>query len=60
MSFFNKLTQERCPICKEPLTTDKSNTLFSHVIKSCPKDHYEKEFIPALEGYVEHYNVVPK
>lgn len=60
MTFINKLTQEKCPVCNETLITDKSKPLFSHVIKSCPNDHYEKEFIPSLEGYVEHYNVVTK
>lgn len=55
MDVISKLTQERCPICKDTLITNKSNTLFSHIIKSCPRDHYEKEFIPSLEGYVEHY-----
>lgn len=60
MSLLTKLTQEKCPVCKETLTTDKSNILFSHVIKACPNDHYEKEFIPSLEGYVEHFNVTAK
>jgi phage FluMu protein Com len=60
MTLFNKLTQEKCPICKEILTTNKSEILVSHVIKSCPKDHYEKEFIPSLEGYVEQYKVATK
>ncbi|NOU73600.1 hypothetical protein GC098_19605 [Paenibacillus sp. LMG 31458] len=60
MSLFNNLTQEKCPVCKEKLTTYKSDILLSHVIKSCPQDHYEKEFIPSLEGYVEHYKVATK
>ncbi len=60
MRLISTLTQEKCPICKEPLTTNKSKAIFSHIIKSCPKDHYEKEFIPSLEGYVEHYQMTIK
>lgn len=56
MTLFTKLFQEQCPICKEVLTTHKSNVWISHVIKSCPNDHYEKEFIPALEAFIEHYD----
>ncbi|MDC3424349.1 hypothetical protein NC797_07490 [Aquibacillus sp. 3ASR75-11] len=45
---------EKCPKCKDMLV-NKSNTLTAQVIKSCPKGHYEKEFHPALESYVEIY-----
>nr|WP_239566139.1 hypothetical protein [Paenibacillus sacheonensis] len=55
MSLLSKLTQEKCPLCGETLSTDKSNSFISHIVKSCPNEHYEKEFIPALEGYIEHY-----
>lgn len=60
MALLNKITQEKCPICNETLSNHKSNMLFSHIVKSCPNEHYEKEFISALEGYIEHYNVPTK
>lgn len=60
MGFINRMTQEKCPICNETLIADKSNVLLSHIIKACPKNHYEKEFIPSLEGYVEHYAAATK
>jgi hypothetical protein len=49
-SFFT----ETCPVCDEPLTTSSSNVLCSHIVKSCPHGHYEKELHPALDIHVEH------
>nr|WP_270879052.1 hypothetical protein [Paenibacillus aestuarii] len=60
MTFIKLITQEKCPVCHETLITNKSNVLLSHIIKTCPKNHYEKEFIPSLEGYVEHYSTPTK
>nr|WP_240547899.1 hypothetical protein [Paenibacillus lignilyticus] len=60
MRLLTKFAQEKCPICNETLTADKSNSLLSHILKSCPNEHYEKEFIPALEGYIEHYKTPTK
>lgn len=53
MGLIDKLTQERCPVCKAVLSAEKTNILWSHVIKSCPHGHYRKEFIPSLESYIE-------
>lgn len=54
MSFLKKLFTEECPTCKDQLVS-KSDTLFSQIIKFCPNGHYEKEFHPALETWVETY-----
>lgn len=54
MNILHHLFTEKCPTCGAKLTTDQSNTLFAHVIKSCPSGHYVKEFHPALETYVEY------
>ncbi|MEH7147098.1 MULTISPECIES: hypothetical protein [Priestia] len=35
------------------LNTSKSNALRSTVVKVCPSSHYQKEFHPALETFVE-------
>jgi phage FluMu protein Com len=51
--FFKNLFIVRCPSCKEILETHKSDVYKSVVIKSCPKKHYQKEFHPALEMYIE-------
>lgn len=53
MKILKNLFFEKCPRCKEFLTTDQSNTLLCHVIKACPNGHYVKEYHPALETYVE-------
>lgn len=53
MSFMNYLTNEKCPHCKKTLETTKSNVLFGVIIKACPDNHFQKEFHPALETYIE-------
>lgn len=53
MSFFKNLFVERCPKCNQVLETHRSNTLKHIVIKSCPNQHYQKEFHPAFETYIE-------
>jgi hypothetical protein len=53
MSIFKKLFTEHCPICNKILETQKSNILKAIVIKSCPDNHYQKEFHPAIEAYIE-------
>jgi hypothetical protein len=53
MFFLKNLFIERCPSCKKILETYRSDFYKSVVIKSCPKKHYQKEFHPALEMYIE-------
>jgi hypothetical protein len=52
MSFFS-LFKDVCPNCKQTLKHDKSHILFGRIIKHCPDGHYEKEYHPAYETYVE-------
>ncbi|UOQ93942.1 hypothetical protein MUO14_02905 [Halobacillus shinanisalinarum] len=47
------LFKEKCPQCKEHLTVNRTSLLSSQVVKFCPKGHYEKEYHPALESYIE-------
>ncbi|RFU69283.1 hypothetical protein D0469_10095 [Peribacillus saganii] len=42
-----------CPKCKKRLNTNKSNKILSLIVKSCPDEHFEKVYHPALETYVE-------
>lgn len=58
MNVFKSLFQEKCPTCKKTLITDKSDVFHSIVRKSCPEQHYEKEFHPALETYIERYKAM--
>ena len=53
MHFLKRLFIEHCPKCNKVLDTKNSNVLKSVVIKSCPENHYQKEFHPALETYIE-------
>ncbi|MGJ7910082.1 hypothetical protein [Neobacillus sp. LXY-1] len=53
MNFLKKLFQEQCPKCNEVLETQDSDALKGVVIKSCPNQHYHKEFHPALETWIE-------
>ncbi|MFP7732020.1 hypothetical protein ACLHDF_01070 [Priestia aryabhattai] len=53
MKWFHFLFNERCPKCKQVLNTSKSNALRSTVVKVCLSNHYQKEFHPALETFVE-------
>lgn len=53
MHFLKRLFVEHCPKCHKVLETQHSNILKSVVIKSCPDNHYKKEFHPAFETYIE-------
>ena len=53
MRLFKNLFIEHCPKCNKVLDTKNSNILKSIVIKSCPELHYQKEFHPAFETYIE-------
>lgn len=53
MQLFKELFLERCPKCKKVLETHHSRPLKAVVIKSCPDNHYQKEFHPAFETYIE-------
>jgi len=53
MKFFKLFLDERCPKCKKTLETTKSNILYATVIKHCPDNHYQKEYHPALETFIE-------
>lgn len=53
MRVLKKLFLEQCPKCNKVLETHDSKTLKAVVIKSCPEGHYQKEFHPALETYIE-------
>ncbi|MEO2076091.1 MAG: hypothetical protein ABGX20_12050 [Bacillus sp. (in: firmicutes)] len=57
MRFLKNLFVEHCPKCNKVLETHHSNTLKSIIIKSCPEQHYQKEFHPALETYIETHKV---
>lgn len=53
MTRFKKWFLDEYPICKETLMTDRTNLFLTHIKKSCPNGHFEKEFLPALESFVE-------
>lgn len=53
MGFLKSLFTEKCPSCHKPLVTNKTSVLSNIVIKSCPENHFKKEFHPALETYIE-------
>ena len=57
MSIFKSLFTEKCPTCKKTLVTDKSNVFHVVIKKSCPDQHFEKEYHPALESYIESHRV---
>ncbi|MCM3575775.1 MULTISPECIES: hypothetical protein [Mesobacillus] len=48
-----KLFIEKCPRCKATLEVKDNPSCKTIVIKACPAGHYEKEFHPALETYIE-------
>jgi hypothetical protein len=52
MNILKNLLIEKCPKCKESLV-NKSCTFTAKIIKFCPNGHYEKEYHPALETYIE-------
>ncbi|MDT8862228.1 hypothetical protein N0O92_18620 [Alkalihalobacillus sp. MEB130] len=47
------LFKDTCPTCKQTLKHDKSEALIGRIVKHCPEGHYEKEYHPALETFVE-------
>ncbi|OWV38841.1 hypothetical protein CE489_05180 [Bacillus spizizenii] len=51
--FWHFLFSELCPTCKKTLDTTKSNAFHGTIIKTCPNHHYQKEFHPALETFIE-------
>ncbi|WP_170169048.1 hypothetical protein [Mesobacillus subterraneus] len=53
MNFF----KEKCPHCKEILQLKNNPDSKSIIIKECPAGHYQKEFHPALETYIESHKV---
>lgn len=53
MRFIKDLFTDKCPTCKETLQLKSGEEFFSSTIKSCPQGHYEKEYHPALETYIE-------
>jgi hypothetical protein len=55
MNLLKHLFADKCPTCKKVLDTTKSNFFKAIVVKTCPDQHYEKEFHPALETYIEIY-----
>ncbi|MFB5285424.1 MULTISPECIES: hypothetical protein [Peribacillus] len=57
MNLLKRLFTDKCPTCHKVLDTNKSNLLKTVVIKSCPENHYQKEFHPALETVIESYKV---
>ena len=57
MKFLKRLFMDTCPICKKDLDINRSDFLKAIVVKTCPDNHYRKEFHPALETYIESYKV---
>ncbi|HET6872264.1 MAG TPA: hypothetical protein VFH42_04670 [Sporolactobacillaceae bacterium] len=55
MLLLKKMFTDRCPVCQEALVADSTHLLLSHVKKSCPNGHFEKELHPALETVIEMY-----
>jgi hypothetical protein len=48
---------EKCPLCKAGLEVKDHPSSKTIIIKACPSGHYEKEFHPALETYIERTKV---
>jgi hypothetical protein len=53
MSIWKRLFFEKCPQCQKTLETNKSKIYKGIIIKSCPDLHFQKEYHPALETYIE-------
>ena len=53
MKFLKFFFNERCPKCNKVLDTTRSNSFYATVIKHCPDNHYQKEYHPALETFIE-------
>ncbi|CAM3797842.1 hypothetical protein [Mesobacillus thioparans] len=52
-----KLFEEKCPRCNATLDVKTQPGSKKIIVKACPAGHYEKEFHPALETYIETYKV---
>ena len=57
MKFLKRPFIDTCPTCNKVLDTNKSDFIKAIVVKTCPDNHYRKEFHPALETYIESYKV---
>jgi len=55
MHFLKRLFVETCPTCQDVLQLRTDDCLSARSIKACPHGHYEKEYHPALESYIETY-----
>ena len=53
MRLLKDLFNEKCPICGSLLDTKSELTSKSIIVKLCPNLHYQKEYHPALETYIE-------
>jgi ssDNA-binding Zn-finger/Zn-ribbon topoisomerase 1 len=53
MNLFKHFFQDRCPKCQKALVNKSNEDSKLIVIKVCPDGHFQKEFHPALETYVE-------
>ncbi|MFD2682396.1 hypothetical protein [Bacillus seohaeanensis] len=53
MNVLKRLMYEKCPKCNKKLETSKSHIINAVVIKSCPENHFQREYHPALETYIE-------
>lgn len=53
MGLFKHFFYEVCPKCNKTLETNKSNIFKGIIVKACPDHHFQKEYHPALETYVE-------
>jgi phage FluMu protein Com len=52
-----RLFEEKCPRCQSTLEVKNHSSSKTIIVKACPADHYEKEFHPALETYIETFKV---
>jgi hypothetical protein len=57
LNLFQNLFVEKCPICHQALKTLETKIVGSIVVKTCPENHYQKEFHPALETIIETHKV---
>jgi DNA-directed RNA polymerase subunit M/transcription elongation factor TFIIS len=53
MRLLKALLNETCPKCNRLLESKAHENSKNVVIKICPDLHYQKEFHPALETYIE-------
>lgn len=53
MRFLKDLFNEKCPKCGSVLHTKSDLASKSIIVKLCPNLHFQKEYHPALETYIE-------